>query len=120
MKAILMTVAFFATSIFNPNDTLTGRWQTKPSEKGNVTSVLFKEGKTMEGYINKKPFVSGEYFFSQADSMLSFIDNGCGQSMALYKVNFFSNSDSLRFTSIYDTCTERKNGMHRLVMGRVK
>lgn len=120
MKTILMAIAFIAASITNPNDKLTGRWETKPSEKGNVTGVVFKDGKKMEGYVNRKPFVSGEYFFSPADSILSFTDNGCGQSMAVYKVNFFSNSDSLRFTSIYDTCTERKNGMHRLVMGRVK
>lgn len=119
MKAILTAIIFVVTSVLIPNDKLTGRWESKPSEKGNVTGVVFKEGRKMEGYVNRKPFVSGDYFFSTADSILSFIDNGCGQSMAVYKVNFFSNSDSLRFTSIYDTCTERKNGMHRLRMGRV-
>lgn len=41
-------------------DTLTGRWETEPSDKGNVTSVLFKSNNNFEGDINKKPFVTLE------------------------------------------------------------
>jgi hypothetical protein len=100
-------------------DTLTGRWETRPSEKGNITGVVFKEGK-IEGYINKKPFVSGAYTFRQKDSLLSFADNGCNGTRAIYKVMFYNNSDSLRFRALADSCEERMKGMERLIMGRVK
>ena len=99
---------------------LTGRWESPLSVKGNVTGVVFKTDNTFEGYVNKKPFVSGTYTFSAEDSMLTMQDGGCAGITATYKVNFFSNSDSMRFTAISDSCTQRKEGMQRLVMGRVK
>lgn len=99
-------------------DGLTGRWQSKPSEKGNVTSALFKPDSTFEGYVNNKPFVSGRYQL-QGDT-LSFTDNGCQGMQGVYKLLFFHHADSLRFEAISDSCTERKGGMQRLVLGRVK
>lgn len=118
MKMLSISLALFLSSGTNAPHTLTGRWETQPSKNGIVTGVVFKADNSMEGYINRKPFISGRYFFSEADSVLSFADNGCGHTMAVYKVNFFKNSDSLRFASLYDTCTERKAGMQRLVLGR--
>ena len=112
-----MSVIFFA---FPSKDRLTGRWESKPSEKGNVTGVVFKPDYSMEGYINKKPFASGTYTFNSADSVLSFVDNGCNGIRAVYKVLFFSNSDSIRFRTISDSCEEREKGMLRLTMGRTK
>ena len=117
-----MKILFLALTIFGvviADDELTGRWQTRPSEKGNITGVVFKAG-NVEGYVNKKPFVSGTYSFDPGDSILSFVDNGCNGMRGIYKVMFYSNSDSLRFNVINDSCTERKNGMLRLIMGRVK
>src|SRR6478736_1577792 len=99
---------------------LTGRWETLPSEKGNVTGVVFKNDSTFEGYVNRKPFVSGTYTFSAEDSVISLQDGGCMGVAATYKVNFFSNADSMRFTAINDACDRRKEGMQKLVMGRVK
>jgi len=99
---------------------LTGRWETSPSEKGNITGVVFKTDSSFEGYVNRKPFVSGTYTFSNEDSVLRLQDGGCAGVVATYKVNFFSNADSMRFTAIEDACTGRKEGMQRLVMGRVK
>ncbi|MBL7696813.1 MAG: hypothetical protein JNK79_01590 [Chitinophagaceae bacterium] len=101
-------------------DMLAGRWESRPSAKGNITGVVFKEGGILEGYINKKPFVSGTYNFNQNDSILSFVDNGCNGVEGTYKVMFFSSADSLRFRAISDSCRERLEGMERLVMGRVK
>jgi hypothetical protein len=99
---------------------LTGRWETKPSEKGNVTGVVFKADNTYEGYVNKKPFVSGTYSFNDIDSVITIHEESCGGVTATYKVNFFSNADSIRFIVISDSCDERREGMQRLVMGRVK
>jgi hypothetical protein len=116
MKALL--VPAIATLLHFAADKLTGRWQTKVSDKGNVTSVLFKEDNTFEGYINKKPFTSGMY--ALRGDTLSFTDNGCQGIKGIYKIIFFNNADSLRFEAISDSCTERKDGMSRLVLGRVK
>ena len=118
MKILFLVVTIITAVI--ADDKLAGRWQTAPSEKGNVTGVVFKEGNVLEGYVNKKPFVSGTYSFNPGDSILSFVDNGCNGMRGIYKVMFYSNSDSLRFSVISDSCTERKNGMQQLVMGRVK
>lgn len=118
MKILLIAVGTLLT--LTTNDQLTGRWESRPSENGNITGVVFKEGNIMEGYVNRKPFVSGTYFFNAADSIMTFTDNGCDGVSAVYRLLFYSNSDSLRFSVIHDNCTERKNGMQRLVMGRVK
>lgn len=103
---------------FKGDDKLTGRWESKPSPAGNVTGVIFKPDQSFEGYINKKPFVTGHY--SLRDSLFLFTDNGCEGKSATYHIVFFSNEDSLRFVPVDDPCEERKNGMSRLVMGRVK
>lgn len=118
MKTILAFAVATLLLSFAFADTLTGRWQTKPSAKGNVTSVVFKHDNTFEGYINKKPFTSGTYAV-QGDT-LTFTDNGCLDLRGTYKLIFFSNADSLRFEAISDSCTERKGGMERTVLGRVK
>jgi hypothetical protein len=118
MKFLFATLIVFL--VFAEKDSLTGRWESKPSEKGNVTGVVFKAGGVMEAYINKKPFVSASYTFKQEDSLLSFADNGCNGTRAVYKVLFYNNSDSLRFHLVADSCEERRKGMERLIMGRVK
>ena len=115
----LLLLAFTLVLTIPGKDKLTGRWETKTSEKGNVTRVVFKGDNIMEGYINKKPFVSGTYSFNEADSVISFVDNSCNGMRAIYKIMFYSNSDSLRFKVIMDSCGDRKNGMQRLVMGKL-
>ena len=116
----LLSVAAVTLLVLNSENTLVGRWAGKPSEKGNVTSVLFKADNTLEGFVNKKPFVSGTYNYNPVDSTIFLIDNGCNGVSAMYKILFFSNSDSMRFQAINDNCEERKAGMQRLVMGKVK
>ena len=116
MKTIIISIAL--TLLFDvPTSQLKGRWETKPSVNGNVTGVVFKEN-TFEGYVNKKPFTSGSYTFS--DEIFTITDNGCQGMKGVYKMKFFSNSDSLRFQAISDSCTPRRNGMERTVLGRVK
>lgn len=120
MKTIFASAIITLLFAFTAADNLTGRWESKPSVNGNITGVVFKEDGSFEGYVNKKPFVSATYTYASKDSILSFTDNGCEGMRGTYKINFFSNSDSLRFEAISDSCTERKEGMLRLIMGRVK
>jgi hypothetical protein len=118
MKFFLISISIFTIFSFAPADMLIGRWETKPSPKGNVTGILFRDNNTFEGYINKKPFVSGSY--EVKDSVLSFVDNGCDGKRAIYNIIFFSNNDSLRFSVISDPCEERRKGMSVTVFGRKK
>ena len=120
MKTILILAAMMSLFAFITTGELTGRWETKPSAKGNVTSVVFKPDNTFEGFVNKKPFVSGTYSYSAGDSLFSFVDNGCQGMKGVYKIIFFSNSDSMRFEPISDSCTQRKEGMQRTILGRMK
>jgi hypothetical protein len=118
MKIVLIYAAVMASVVLTEKDRLTGRWETKPSSKGNVTGVVFKTDKSFEGYINKKPFTSGTYTLE--DDIFTFRDNGCEGVRGVYKIFFFSNADSLRLVPIVDSCIKRKEGMSKLVMGRVK
>ena len=115
---MLITATIMLLLSFTVTDPLTGRWETKPSDKGNITGVVFKTDNSFEGYINKKAFVSGQYTLQ--DSIFSFVDNGCDGKRGVYKIVFFSNDDSLRFEPINDSCDQRRGGMSRLILGRVK
>ncbi len=118
MKIVLIYAAALASVVMAEKDRLSGRWESQPSPKGNVTGVVFKTDSTFEGYVNKKPFVSGTYTLD--DGIFTFTDNGCEGKRGVYKIFFFSNADSIRFVPIVDSCTERKAGMSKLIMGRVK
>lgn len=118
MKTIFVSAVMIQSGVLASKDKLTGRWETKPSEKGNITGVVFNKDKTYEGYINKKPFVTGKY--SLRRSIITIEESGCNGAPGVYKLIFFSNSDSLRFEPISDSCTERKQGMSRTILGRVK
>jgi len=96
---------------------IVGRWKTNPSDKGNVTMVNFKADNHFDGFVNKKPFVTGTYQYEYPE--LYFIDNGCEGKTGRYKVIFFSNDDSIRMEPIADSCKERMEGMKRMVLGRV-
>jgi hypothetical protein len=119
MKIMIIAAIALALAFPEPNPIL-GRWETKPSPKGNVTALHMKADSSFEGFINKKPFVSGTYTYIDKDSVLSFVDNGCDRTRGTYKIVFFSEGDSIRFQPISDTCTERRNGMSKTIMGRVK
>lgn len=118
MKIILISFLAMMFTSFTREDKLTGKWETQPNENGNVTGVSFKPDNSFEGYVNKKPFTSGTYTLK--DDVFTFSDNGCNGVEASYKIIFFSNNDSLRLQPITDSCVGRRNGMSRLVLGRVK
>jgi hypothetical protein len=119
MKSMMMVpaLALFVMSFVNP-DLLTGRWQSPPSPTGSVMSVMFKPDNSFESFINKKPFAGGKYTLK--DDIFTFSDNACDGRTGIYKIVLFSNADSLRFVPILDSCTERANGMSRLVLGKIK
>lgn len=75
MKTIFFSALITLILSFTSAGTLTGRWETKPSVNGNITGVVFKEDGSFEGYVNKKPFVSGT--FTLEDDLFTFTDNGC-------------------------------------------
>lgn len=118
MKILIISacVLFFAAT--DGPDRLKGRWQSQVSPAGNVTSIYFPGDTSFEGFVNRKPFVSGT--FTATDSIFSFVDNGCSGMRGVYRMIFFSNDDSLRFVPIADSCEQRKAGMSRLIVGRVR
>ena len=116
MKILFLT-AFVIFSFCKPTDRLTGRWETKPSANGNITGVLFKPDQTYVGYVNRKPFVSGVYQLQ--DSSITILEASCPHT-GHYQLIFFADGDSLKFQPVIDSCSERKEGMSRLVFGRVK
>ena len=118
MKVLLITTAMIALFAYTTADRLTGRWETKPSINGNITGVVFKPDNSFEGYINKKPFTSGNYTLQ--DTIFTFTDNGCAGMQGVYAITFFSNGDSIRFKAISDSCVERMKGIERTVLGKVK
>jgi hypothetical protein len=117
MKTIIISLFSLSAIMSGLGDKLSGYWETKPSVNGVVTSVRFISDSTFEGFLNKKPFVTAKY--SLKDDVFSFIDNGCEGMRGTYKVIFFRSDDSLRFETISDSCTARREGMERLRFGRV-
>ncbi|SIO50972.1 hypothetical protein [Chitinophaga niabensis] len=115
MKTVLIALV---SLLFIGENKLTGRWESAPAPNGNVTGLVFKKDNTFEGYVNKKPFVTGKYTLE--GDILTFTDNACDGAQGVYKINYFSGTDSLRFQPVNDTCSNRRAGMSRLVMGRVK
>jgi hypothetical protein len=119
MKTILVSLITMLFA-FTATDKLTGRWESQPSTNGDVRGVIFKEDNTYDAYINKEPFVSGIYSFTQADNVFTLEDEGCTGLTGVYKINFFSNGDSMRFVAIDDNCNGRKEEMEKVTLGRVK
>jgi len=118
MKTILIGIS--ALLGFASTVDLTGKWETKPSESGVVTAAVFKSDNTYEAYRNNQPFVYGTYNFNAADSTIEIEDEGCSGIKGIYKVNFFSDADSVRFTAIQDDCSNRKTAIESAVLGKVK
>jgi hypothetical protein len=118
MKKLFVFSIILVLAAFVPKKKLVGRWETRPSEKGNVTGVIFYKDHTYEAYVNKKPFVSGK--FSLRRNTITIEETGCNGAKGVYKLIFYSGSDSLRFEPISDTCSQRRGGMSRTILGRVK
>lgn len=78
----------------NAPGSITGRWETHQVNE-SILCMVFKPDNHFEGYINKKPFVSGTYTF-QNDTI--YMDgNGCINMPGKYKIYFLGNADSIRW-----------------------
>ena len=118
MKVIFIVAMVLALASFTDENRLTGKWESPPSEKGNVTSVVFRPDLTFDGFVNKKLFVTGTYKLNS--DTFSMVDNGCEKKNNIYKLIFFHVEDSIRFKIIQDACEGRMVGMSKVVLGRVK
>jgi len=118
MKSTFAVAGLIGLFALMPKTKILGRWETKPSPKGSITGVVFYKDNTYEGYVNKKPFVSGKY--ELRGNTIRIEETGCNGLKAFYKLILFSHSDSMRFEPINDSCAERKEGMQRIILGRVK
>ena len=118
MKTILISIA--AMLFYASTDELTGKWESPPSPDGRVATVVFNEDKTFETYMNGDHYIDGNYTYSSNDSIFTVDDFSCSGVVGKYKVNFFSNGDSLRFTPVDDMCEERKARIEVVTLGRVK
>lgn len=118
MKKIIVFAFAITLFAFIPKKKLTGRWESKPSAKGNITGVVFNEDQTYEGYINRKPFVSGRYTLKR--NKMTIEETGCNGHKSIYRIILFSGADSMRFEPISDSCKERREGMAKTILGRIK
>lgn len=112
----IILLAIAAISFITPPDSIVGRWQQKV--KGATAILAFRADNTFDIFINGKVFTSGKYVVRQDTFALA--DPGCNQAYyGTYKLGFFT-PDSVRFTTIADTCKGRNNDMHNFTAGRVK
>ena len=118
MRFFLILLFMIALMAFTVNNPLIGKWETKPSEYGDVTGVVFKASNEFESYRNNTPYISGIY--TVKGKVVEITDNGCGFEAGTYEFIFFANSDSLRFKAIDDGCERRKNAIESTILGRVK
>lgn len=116
IKLLLVALSLNVLTSFLGDNKLVGKWESPPSPKGNITIVHFKADGSFEGFVNRKPFVSGHYAVEK--DLLKFTDNGCDGRQGAYQLVFSNYGDSLRFRPLEDSCGERKEGMSKLVVGR--
>src|SRR6188474_567619 len=115
ITCIMMFLLAFTDTDPNP---LIGKWETKPSDGGNITAVIFKDNNEFESYINSTAYINGTY--TVKGKVISITDDRCGDITGTYEMIFFSHSDSLRFQAIDDECGRRKFAIENTILGRVK
>ena len=116
MKTTFVSAIMILLFGLSPNE-LTGKWERKLAG-GNILGFRFKPDNSFEAYVNKKPQASGMY--TLRGNVFTILSNGCPGIKGTYKINFFSNSDSLRWEVINDSCERRRQGISNIAFGRVK
>lgn len=116
MKELILGFVF-VLFVLNISHSIVGRWETIQPD-GNKLGMVFKPNDHFEGYINKKPFVSGTYTFS--DDIIIMNGNGCINMPGKYRIHFYGNADSIRWEEISDECAARKKGLNDIVFERKK
>ncbi|GAB3642557.1 hypothetical protein [Spirosoma arcticum] len=109
-------LALVALSFTNPPNLLVGRWQQM--FKGATALLVFRADNTYDIFVNGKTFVSGQYTVRQDTFALS--DPACNAAYyGTYKLSFYA-PDSVRFTTLADTCRPRNGAFHNFTAGRLK
>ncbi|QEM02593.1 hypothetical protein DIU31_003325 [Mucilaginibacter rubeus] len=109
--SIFTTVLFAVLSFTADSNPLVGKWEYSSTQPGGPFKLLaiFRANGTFDGFINKKEFVSGTYRMKQDTLYIS--DPTCNARYeGIYKVEFFSRRDSLKFHVVQDTCKGRREG----------
>lgn len=102
---------------FKAPQSITGKWETlQPG--GNTLGMVFKADNHFEGYINRKPFVSGTYTFE--DDIIIMNGDGCINMPGKYRIHFLKNTGAIRWEVINDSCTDRKKGLDNIVFTRIQ
>lgn len=118
-KALILTlslIAVTAVSFINPPNPLMGRWQQK--YKGAIALLVFRADDTFDAFVNGKLFTTGKYTVRQDTMFMA--DNSCNMAYyGIYKLGFYA-PDSVRFSTIADTCKGRNGDLHNFTVGRLK
>ena len=116
---LLVTALGAAAFVENPNS-LVGRWeyvQNTPNCPFRL-QLNFRANNTFEGYVNNKAFVQGTYWVK--NDTLGMSDASCNSAYyGTYKLTYIK-TDSLRFTTVQDTCTPRRRGTGGFTFAKVK
>jgi hypothetical protein len=118
MKIYSIIILMISITAFGDPNPLLGKWETKPSDGGNIRGVIFKDNNIFESYFNSMPHTSGSY--TVKGNVISIKDEKCDDITGSYELIFFANSDSLRFNAIEDDCGQRKFAIETTILGRVK
>ncbi len=114
---LLISLAVAIVSFTQPPNPLLGRWQQKTAGGPSVMTVFRADG-TNDIFVNGKTFLSGKYYVRK--DTLGYADPLCDIAYyGTYKLDFFA-QDSLRLIVLVDTCSQRRRGLDKVIVGRVK
>lgn len=119
-KAFLLSLACAVTTtpVANrPEDSLVGRWRQQFAD-GRTALAVFRADGSLDFFVNGKVFGNGRYYVRQDTFALAYAS--CNVNYyGTYTLRFFVR-DSVRFTVVRDTCSERRAGMDGVTLGRVQ
>jgi hypothetical protein len=114
-----LAIGVLATTAFMPQNTakkIVGKWESSSPDGKTILHGIFRPNLIFSGDVNGKVFVYGK--FTASGDTLTMLDNSCGGSPGVYTVSFYA-KDSVRFTLVSDTCTDRRGGTDGLAMKRM-
>ena len=112
---ILVPVVTFLFAFTTMQDKLTGQWVTTGNQ---VAYIDFTSDSIFKVIVNGNVENEGKYKLNK--DVFSMYDNNCGMQVeGKYKLTFFT-SDSLSFTLIADSCTNRSGEVNGGVIKRIK
>lgn len=114
---IVLSITFSFTL---PDNQILGRWnKIQKTPEGQIDLMfVFRADSTYDGIVNGKAFINGKYFIK--NDTMSISDNSCNLAYyGTYRLKYYA-KDSLLFTAISDTCKQRYQGAHGLVLNKMQ